>query len=178
MRIDLDVLERGEIDAVIATLGATPERAERVPLSEPYFLTSLLVVVRQGDGEPTRLDELNGRTVSAGIGTTSERALRAKLSAAIAAAPSEKGESSVERLLAGEVDALIMDGPDALDFAREYPDKLAVIEEPLAEEHYVIAVKPSADELLARINAALAELRENGRLRMLDLMFLLALETE
>jgi len=164
----LDVLERGEIDAVIATLGATPERAERVLLSEPYFLTSLLVVVRRGDGEPTSLAELGGRVVSAGIGTTSERALRAELPDAIAAPPSEKGDSSIDRLLAGEVDALIMDGPDALDFAREYPDRLAVIEEALATENYVIAIRPDGAEWLRRINGALGELSVSGNAKRLD----------
>ncbi len=167
----LDALEQGEADAVIATMGATPERAERVLLSNAYFVTNLRVLVRRGANEPTSLAALDGLRVSAGIGTTSELALRDQLPRAIPAAPSEKGATSIERLLAGEVDALIMDGPDALDFAREYPNELAVLDEPLAEERYVVAVKPTGAEWLERINVALYAMRESGALSELDRRF-------
>ena len=167
----LGALERGDVDAVIATMGATPERAERVLLSNPYFTTSLRVIVRRGADEPTRLVDLAGRQVSAGLGTTSERALRDRLPNAIPAAPTRKGADSIDRLLAGEVDALIMDGPDAFDFAREYPSKLSIIEEPLDKERYVVLVRPTGEDWVVRINAAILAIRETGAMSGLDHQF-------
>lgn len=170
----LDALEAREVDAVIATLGATPERAERVLLSSAYFVTSLRVVARRGDGEPRKLDDLNGLTVSAGVGTTSEQALRSRLPEAIPASASDKGASSLERLLSRDVDALVMDGPDALDYAREHPADLRLIEPPLCEERYVVALRPDAQERLAQLDAVLARLRDSGYLIELDRRFGLA----
>jgi len=167
----LDALEAGEVDAVVATLGATPERAERVLLSTPYYLTSLRVLVRRGDGEPQDLRALAGKRVAAGVGTTSEAALRERLPEAVEAEPSAKGASSLERLLTGEVDALVMDGPDALDFARERPGEVVVLPEALAEERYVIAVRPGAEAWLARLDAELDALLGRGWLDELDRRF-------
>ncbi len=167
----LDALEAGEVDAVVATLGATPARAERVLLSTPYYVTSLRVLVRRGEGEPQSLRGLAGKRVAAGVGTTSEQALRARLPDAVEAEPSAKGTSSLERLLTGDVAALVMDGPDALDFARERPEEVEVLAEALAEERYVIAVRPGAESWLARIDAELDTLRGRGWLDDLDRRF-------
>ena len=166
----LDTVEACEADALVATMGVTPERAARVPFSEPYFETDVLALVRAGEGEPTTLDELNGCSVAAGIGTTSERAVRLRLPGAVIAVASEKGDSSVERLLAGEIDAAVMDGPDARDLADADP-RLTWIGEPLAEERYSIAVRPDDPLLLTEINAALIALREEGYLAQLDERF-------
>lgn len=167
----LIALEAGEVDSVVATLGGTPERAERVLLSTPYYVTSLRVLVRRGDGEPQSLRALAGKLVAAGVGTTSEAALRERLPEALEAEPSAKGASSLERLLTGEVDALVMDGPDALDYARERPEEVAVLPEALAEERYVIAVRPGAEAWLARLDAELDALRGRGWLDELDRRF-------
>lgn len=167
----LEALEIGEIDAVIATLGHTPERAQRVLLSQPYFYTSLRVLVRQGEAEPQSLQDLEERLVSAGVGTTSEKALREKLPGAIAAAPSAKGASSLDRLIAGEVDALIMDGPDALDLVLDGSHDVHLIPEALAREDYVVAVRPDGHGWLKRIDRALRKLRSEGILAELDRSF-------
>ncbi len=170
----LPALELGKADAVIATLGATPERAERVLLSTPYYMTDLRAVVRRGELEPKTLGDLEGRLVSAGAGTTSEQALERELPRALPAPTSSKGDSSLERLLSGEVDALIMDGPDARDLVREQPESLLMLNSPLAEEHYVVAVRPDGEEWLQRIDQALSELRLRGLLAELDRRFELA----
>lgn len=160
-------VERGQLDAAVATLGITPERAERVAFTDPYFETDVLALVRAGDGEPRTLADLHGRPVAAGVGTTSERAVRLRVPGAVLAVPSDKDGSSVALLLAGAIDAAIMDGPDARDAARDDP-RLTWIAEPLAAERYAIAVRPDAPELVAALNAALAELREEGVLAELD----------
>ena len=80
----LDTVAGGEAEIVIATTGITPERAERVAFSLPYFRTAICVVVRVGEQEPTRLSQLSDRPVGASRGTTSERALRLMLGSASA----------------------------------------------------------------------------------------------
>ena len=117
------------------------------------------------------LDGLAKRLVSAGVGTTSEQALHQHLPNAIPAEPSAKGASSLERLLIREVDALVMDAPDALDYGRERPLEVRVLEQPLAEERYIIAVRPNAVDLLKRIDAAILKMKSDGSLHELDRRF-------
>lgn len=165
----LDAVEAGRVDAVVATMGVTAERAARVEFTAPYFETAVLAVVRAEDRSLT-LGGLDGEPVAAGLGTTSERAVEKRLPASRIAAATEKGGSSVERLLAGEVRAAIMDGPDAQDLVRE-DSRLAILSEPLAAERYSIAVRPDAPELVTALDAALEALRAEGVLRELDERF-------
>jgi len=166
----LPALEAGDADLVVATLGWTPERAERVALSQPYFQTSIEAVVRTGEGEPRTVGDLAGRKVSAGLGTTSEFAVRAQAPGAVLRGSNDKGATGITGLLVGDLDALVMDGPDARDLVAAYPDTVRLLDAPLAREDYVIAVAPDrADELLPLVERFLAE--RTDALRTLDARF-------
>jgi polar amino acid transport system substrate-binding protein len=167
----LDALERGEVDSVIATLGYTPERAQRVRMSRPYYVTSLRALVRIGPGEPQELADLVGKTLSVGEGTTSERAARRYSGSVVLSDPSPISRLAFERLHKREVDAGIMDGPIAHEFAAEYADFLRVLPMPIATEAYVVGVRPDAPELLHAINAILARMQAEGLLEELDQLY-------
>ena len=160
VRMDFDLLleavEGGEIDVVCATIGITPEREERINFTSAYFQTSISAVVRQGAGEPGALGDLAGRPVHAGTGTTSEFAARARLPAAVLTPAAKADTTTLERLLDGEIDAAIMDGPNAAAMVAENSGRLALLPTPLAIERYALAVRPDAPELLAALNLALS----------------------
>lgn len=164
----LPAVEDGRVDCVCATLGITGERAERVAFSAPYFETTIVVLARAGAGEPQQLDELAGRVVAAGAGTTSEAALRERLPHAIPFEAEKDDATTAERLLARAIDAAVLDAPAARRIAAESEGRLVVLEPPLAVERYAIAIDPSRPELKAAIDVALDELRRNGALDELD----------
>ena len=164
----LPALEAGEVPVVCATLGITPERAERVLFSRPYYRTAIVALVRAGDGEPRSLADLADRPVAAGAGTTSERAVRNRLPQARGVFENKTGLSSPERLTSGEVDAVIMDGPAAAALAEASEGRLTVLAEALAEELYALALHPEADELKRRIDRVLARFEASGRLDALN----------
>src|SRR5438132_11545966 len=56
-------LERGEYDAVINGLEITPERAEKIHFSNPYFYSTLTITTRADDTRVQRPDDLRGLTV-------------------------------------------------------------------------------------------------------------------
>src|SRR5947209_8875049 len=56
-------LERGEYDVVINGLEITPERAEKIHFSNPYFYSTLKVTTRADDHRVQRPDDLRGLTV-------------------------------------------------------------------------------------------------------------------
>ena len=164
----LDAVESGAVHMAVATLGRTPEREARLPFTRTYYQTSISVVVRRGNGEPTTTTDLAGRTVSAGRGTTSEDAARLHLATSTIAEPSAKGDTSLDRLLAGEVDALVLDTPNARALVELYPTALALLEPALTEEHYAIPVRKDDPGLLASLNAALENLDSTGQLTELN----------
>lgn len=153
----LPAVQAGEVDAACATLGATPERDALVDFSVPYFRTALAAVARAGAGEPATLEELAGRRVGAGLGTTSESALRQRLPDALPVLENKSGLPARERLAAREVDALVMDGPAADALVAAAGGALRRLPGTLGPEHYAVALPPGSPlrEPLDRVLRAL-----------------------
>jgi polar amino acid transport system substrate-binding protein len=164
----LPALEAGAIDAVCATLGVTPERAQRVAFTRPYFETGLAVVVAAREGAPRSFADLAGKPVGASPGTTSERAVRQLLPQALCV-PSEKaGATLPERLLSGDLAATVLDGPAADLLVARSAGALTRLRLPLAPESYAIAVAKGRPQLLEALDLALADLERTGQLAELD----------
>jgi polar amino acid transport system substrate-binding protein len=158
----LPAAEAGDVDVVCATVGITPERSERVSFTRTYFTTDLAAVVRLGDDEPRTLADLDGRKVSAAAGTTSERAVRRSLPDAVGVFESKDGLTSLERLLLGEVDALVMDGPAADALVARAGGGVVRLAEPLGAEHYALALPKGRRILCDQIDDCLRTLALGG----------------
>jgi polar amino acid transport system substrate-binding protein len=154
----LPAAEADEVDVVCATLGRTPERAERVLFTRTYFATAIAVVVRRGPGEPASLAELDGLRVAGAAGTTSERAVRARLPRAAGVFENKGGLDAGARLAAREIDAAAMDAPAAEALAARSGGALRVLPEPLAGEDYALALPKGRAALRDRLDAALLAL--------------------
>ena len=163
-----DALEQGKVDALCATLGVTPGRERRFAFTEPYYVTRILALVRSGPTEPRTLADLDGRRVAAARGTTSEAALREVLSGSIAVLDAESDLDAAARLRAGELDAALMDGPDASKIAGESGGALAVMTDPVAAERYAIALPHDSTELKERLDVAIEEMFADGSMAELD----------
>ncbi len=73
----------------------------------------------------------------------------------------DKGAEAVLALNQGKVDAVIIDDQPAQVFVSQN-DKLKILEEEYALEDYAICISKENTELKTQINAAIAELKENG----------------
>lgn len=163
----LPAAREGRVDVVCATLGVTPEREETVDFSAPYFRTQIAVVVAAGPAAPRSLADLAGRRVGAGLGTTSERALRRALPAALPVLENKAGLPALERLLSGEIDALALDGPAADALVAGSGGRLLRLPEALGPEHYALAL-PEGSPLRAALDRALLEHERDGSAARLD----------
>ena len=167
----LDAVRSGEVDVVCATLGITDERERIVDFSSCYFETSIAIVVRDGAGEPTTMTDLASKKVGAAVGTTSEQALREFLPKSIAVLENKSGAPTLERLVTGELDAAVMDGPAARAMAARSAGKLSVMKQTLTSERYALVVREGREDLLSRIDAALESMRRDGSLAELNQRF-------
>ncbi len=171
----LEACEHGEVDLVCATLGATPERAQRVRLSRPYYATTLEVVVPDQVGAVTSLAELAGRRVLASPGTTSERALQRLLPHSKPVVRSKSADAPAERPAAlfasGAIDAAIMDGPAARALVANSGGRLKLLTPSLEREDYVLALPRSQHGLQAELDRELERLEKSGELERLNRAF-------
>ena len=167
-RLDFDQLlpaaEGGKVDVVCATIGVTPERSQRVDFTRPYFRTELVVLVREEPAAPQRLYDLKGRKVAAAPGTTSQRAVSQLLSESVGVFDTPADKSSVDRLLGGEVDAIVMDGPAAEAAMAANAGKLRRIPGLFTPEDYALVLPKDRDALRTQIDDCLRTLDNGGTL--------------
>jgi ABC-type amino acid transport substrate-binding protein len=105
--------------------------------------------------------------VLAGLGTTSERAVRASLPRARRVA-GDKGKTTAERLSARDVDAAALDGPAADALVERSQGLLVRLPGLLAPELYALALPRTSRELRAALDRELARLDREGVLARLD----------
>jgi len=156
-----NTLLNGEVDMLISAITITPERAEKMAFSDPYFNAGQIIV--------TTLDKINeikgtqnlaGKKLGVQIETTSliEAQKYTDLELVI---PFENNDLAKDELLKGAIDAIIIDYPAAVGmvFGEE---TLRIVGEPFTQEFYGIAVRKEEKVLLGEINKTIRRLkREN-----------------
>lgn len=161
----IDAVRADRVDAVISAMPYDPLLTRDVRFSKPYFDAGWRVVVPLGS-PITRLQELAGRRLAAEWGSEGHvwgRRLRDRHPGLILMLK-PTAEEVVTAVLNGEADAALLDGV----MARRAATRLRGVDTPLTSEPYVIVVPRDASRLHARLNAALAALREEGTLLLLE----------
>ncbi|MBD8044435.1 basic amino acid ABC transporter substrate-binding protein [Arthrobacter sp. Sa2BUA2] len=154
------VLAASQCDLIAAAMSITPERTEKLAFSEPYYdsLQSLLV---PADSAVTSLEDLRGKKVGVQQGTTGESYARANADG-VEVVSFQTDAELFPALQAGAVDAVLQDLPVNLDHTDGGAFTIVATYE--TDEAYGFAMKKQGSEdLVAAINAELAELRANGK---------------
>lgn len=150
-----------KIDASIAGMTVTDERAQVVDFSDTYYDAVQSVIVA-ADSDIATADDLKGKSIGVQMGTTGNFIADDIEGATVQAY--NKGVDAVNDLLNGRVDAVIIDTNPASVFAKNFEGQVVALDgaqfdfEP---EHYAIAL-PKGSDLVEKVNAALAELKEDG----------------
>jgi polar amino acid transport system substrate-binding protein len=161
----IPALEQGQIDVIAAGMTITEEREKRVDFSIPYWEADQAILVRVGSGfKPQKVEDLEGKTVGVQTGTTAADYLKGLVD--------EKGLNinikeyssyvlAIQDLLAGRIDAVMVDTPVAKMFEKRYKDKLTIATIVKTGEKYGFAVQEGNKELLEKINKALQEIMQS-----------------
>ncbi len=72
-----------------------------------------------------------------------------------------KGADAIQALKLGKIDCVVIDEQPALQFVKQNSN-ISIIEEEFTLEEYAICIAKENTELLEKVNAALAAIRENG----------------
>ena len=158
----IPALMTSQIDAVIAAMTITPERAQRVDFSEPYYKSGLSVLIREADKDKyTSLESLKGQPLCAQIGTTG--AMKAdELSGGNAKSFNTEPEAFME-LKAGGCEGVVNDRPVNLYYlATAASEGVVEMSEMITAEDYGIAVAKGNTDMKQVIDEGLKKIRENG----------------
>ena len=163
----LTSLDKGDFDIVLAAMEATPDRLENADFSDPYYTDvppAILVKADKADQYKT-LADFNGKAMGAQAATT-------KLDMVndiegVNAVSLESVLDLVNELVYDKVDAILVDGGVAKQYAEANPD--LVIADASAElgepAPYCVAVqKGDPKGLLPSINATIAKLIADGKI--------------
>lgn len=146
----------------------TDERKQSVDFSSPYYAASQAVVAIRGGAADAvdSLASLAGLQLGAMAGSTSAQTIDEAVSPTTAALLYDSNEDAVAALIAGQIDAIVLDLPTAYFATGVYIDDSFIVGElPRAgvpDEWGLLLPKDSP--LTARVSAALDELRADGTL--------------
>jgi polar amino acid transport system substrate-binding protein len=155
----LVAIQNGQIDAAIAGMTATEERAKTVDFSTPYYTATQVMVVKEGSDIKTAAD-MEGKAIAVVQGYTGETVVK---DLGYQYEAFKKGTECILELVNGKCDVVVIDSATAKDFVGDN-EGLVIVEDPSAfeSEEYAIAVKKGNTELLKTINEAIDKMLADG----------------
>ena len=176
IRVDSCVVEDGKVvgidagrwDTVIADVTATDERREKYDFSDPYLYTGRQVVVKKGNEVNMHtLDDIAGKKVA--TNTTNSWASKLEdLGATIV--PIDNTDQCASAVINGSADFCMFNNIVMSEYLKNHPEaelEVAFVIETDVNE-VSIPVRKGETRLLEQYNAALAQLRESGKLKELS----------
>lgn len=159
-------VQAGKYDMGMAGMTVNEERLEQVNFSDSYSTGIQVVIVKEG-GKVQSLDDMGAEGVIIGTqsGTTG-----------FTYASSDFGDEKVKgftkttdavaALINGQVDCVMLDNEPAKALVAANPDAgLSILDTAYTVEDYAIAINKDNNDLLTKVNAALAELKADGTLQ-------------
>ena len=156
-------LVSGKLDITIAGMTITDERKQSVLFSDPYFNATQVVILPENSEIATQ-DDLKGKRIGVQMGTTGDLMVSEESFGAGEVSRYNKGMDAALDLVNGRLDAVVIDTLPAKQFVASLTG-LVVREDILVDvevESYGIAVQLGQEKLIAKINASLARMMEDG----------------
>ncbi|WP_166172790.1 basic amino acid ABC transporter substrate-binding protein [Rubrobacter tropicus] len=156
-------LRNNQYDMAISAMTITPERAERIDFSDPYFNADQSLLV-PSDSDIGSVDEIGDATVGVQIGTTGEiKANEFKDRGDITGEVRtfDTIEDAFAALNNGQIDAIINDLPVSQDEVNGSDGALEIVQVIPTGEQYGIAF-PKDSDLRQDVNEALQEIKDDG----------------
>lgn len=157
----IPALKAGKISAIASGMSATDARRKSVDFSAPYFATENLFLRKKGNAEITDKASLKDKRLGAQQGSIQEIAANAVAGAKVRLF--ESSVSVVTNLKAGKIDAMIVDTSVGYGFLKKNPDLEEFHKEADGSDGFAFAFdKDKHTELIAKINAALEDMKKDG----------------
>ncbi len=157
--------ELGGADLALSDITVTDERSQHVDFSTPYLSAPPAIVVRPGTDVP---DVHDARALSFAVeeGTTLQEALHEAIEPLTAPLVLAHQREVLSALRGGRVQAVMLDLPVALAYAREAPHVYAVAAQ-LPSEDVLAAALPNGSDNLEAVDSAMRAFSSDGTIERL-----------
>lgn len=154
-------LQNRNIDVIAAGMTITDERAQVVNFSDPYFESVLTIVVRNDNNTVTSLDDLINKTVAVQINTTGD--FEAEEIPGVRMARYNTAPEALQNVIINAAHAAVIDLPVAETYLDKNPNApLKHLGAHSSGDFFGLALRKQDTDLLAKVNAALAQIRADG----------------
>ena len=160
-------LQTGNLDAAIAAMTISPQRLEVVDMSDPYYDTGIMLIVRSEDaGTYTKLEDLEGKVIATKTGTSSADYLRTTFTKAGEVKLFPNNDGMYLEVLGKGADAAFFDESVVRDFAKASGGALTVVGPLYEGQSYGIGF-PKGSALVQKVNDALKAMKDDGTYKAL-----------
>ncbi|TCL06341.1 MULTISPECIES: ABC transporter substrate-binding protein [Sodalis] len=162
-------LDTGKCDLVMASLGKTPERAERYGLIDYWRVKSGLLVTKGNPLKFHTFEDLSGRRVAALLGSRNETVVKQfsdqlvkEGKPGITLVSLGTNVAAFHDLLLGRADAMVGDNVVINFYMSKAPNKFQTVDMPVPAKTWVIATLKNNTALRQAVQAGIDELNTSG----------------
>jgi len=153
-------VQTGQVDIGMSCFSITPERRLTFDFSAPYLSSGQALAVNPDSGY-TKLEDLHGKTITAGMGTSGMEAAEENIPGANVVGMDNYALAFMQLKSKG-CDAAVADLPVARNYAAK--DGFIVLDEILSYEDNAILIKKGNDDLVQALDGAIRTLKDNGKI--------------
>lgn len=157
----IPAVKSDSIDVVLAGMTVTDERKQSVDFSDSYSTGVQVIIVKEGS-DIKSADDLKGKKIGVQSGTTGDSYCTTDFGQENVKQFSN-GSLAVAALANGQVDCVVIDNEPAKNYVAANTG-LKILDTEYVTEDYAIAVSKDNPDLLKKINTALKELKEAGKI--------------
>lgn len=157
----IPAVQAGSIDVALAGMTVTDERLESVNFSDSYAKGVQVVIVKE-DSAIATIDDMTGKMIGVQSGTTGDIYCTDDYGQENVK-QFTNGALAVAALMNGQVDCVVIDNEPAKNYVKANAG-LKILETSYADEDYAAAIAKTNTELLNKVNDALKELKDSGKL--------------
>jgi polar amino acid transport system substrate-binding protein len=159
----IEGLKRNDYDVVINGLEITPDRAQVVHFSRPYYVTAEVLTVRKDEDEIKKLEDTRNRKIGTLASSLAQRIL-ARQEFPMQVITYSEEVHAFNDLVNGRLDAVFLDEPIALYYGKPNKD-LKIVGSPVGRLEYGIATRLDDKVLSGKVQGALNRLIGKGEIR-------------
>lgn len=153
-------LKADKFDIIIAQMSITDERKKSVDFTDPYVKTGGVLITRKDTNNITKLEDLKGKKVGVGGGTTFETTVKEVKGADVKL---YKGVNEyIEDLINGRLDVIMNDQLLMGYNIKEKKLPIQITSDVLNEDSIGMAVKKGNSDFVKEVNDALDEIKKDG----------------
>lgn len=160
-----EVLERGEVDMVVATYTINEERAQRIAFAGPYYVAGQQLMVRSDNTTimgPEDLKANPNSKVCSVTGSTPSENIKEYLAAPGQLVLFDVYDKCADALRTNQVDVVTTDNVILLGFVSESDGAFKLVGEQFTDEPYGIGIPKGDTAFCEFINETLTEAGESG----------------